>query len=175
MRRLVYSVATSLDGFIGGPDGAYDWITRDPTIDFAALYTQFDTLIMGRRTYELAIKGGQQLTSMGMGVYIVSTTLKPEDHSAVTVISKEISQAVATLKAASGSKPGKDIWLFGGAVLFRSMLDAGLVDVIRLSVMPIMLGNGIPLLPAGMRIPLHLDECKHSATGIVQLSYSLVR
>ena len=74
MRRLVYSVATSLDGFIAGPNGEYDWIVHDPAYDFVALYSRFDTLLMGRRTYEVAKTRPAALSSMGMKVYVVSST-----------------------------------------------------------------------------------------------------
>jgi len=158
----------SLDGFIAGPKGEYDWIVFDPAFDFAALYRPFDTLLIGRRTFEVMQERGMTPAGMGMKAVVVSTTLKPEQHPDVTIVASEIPEAVAALKA----QPGKDIWLCGGATLFRCLLDAGLVDAVDVAVMPILLGSGVPLLPEGRRCPLHLGECKALPGGIVMLKYA---
>src|SRR5579863_8215623 len=170
MRRLVYSVAASLDGFIAGPNREYDWMTHDPDFDFLALYSEFDTGLMGRGTYEVARTRSDLLASMKMKIVVVSTTLNPAGHPGVTILSHDIPVAVAALKG----QPGKDIWLFGGGVLFRSLLDFGLVDAIYVSVMPVLLGSGVPLLPAGQRCKLQLDEHRvYPASGVVSLRYSI--
>ena len=119
MRRLRFGVAMSLDGFIAGPNGEYDWIVQDPAIDFAAMFAQYDTLLMGRGTYVVANAPGKSWDSFGQRWIVVSTTLKPEDHPAVTILSSGVAVAVAALKAEPGPEPRKDIWLFGGGVLFR--------------------------------------------------------
>jgi len=170
MRSLVYSVATTLDGFIAGPRGEYDWIARDSGIDFVALYSRFDAGIMGRRTYEVARTRPGLLSGMRMKIVVVSTTLDPARHSGVTIVSRDIPEAVAALKA----EPGKDIWLFGGGVLFRSLLDVGLVDEVSISVFPVMLGAGVPLLPEGARAQLKLNESKALPSGVLMLSYAVV-
>ncbi len=167
-RLIRYGVAMSLDGFISGPNGEYDWIISDPSLDLAAYARQFDTLLMGRHTYELAISQGPMLKSMEMAVFVVSTTLTPSEHKDATIISADVQQAVADLKA----QRGKDIWLFGGGALFRTLLDAGLVDLVDVSVIPVLLGSGVPLIPAGRRWPLHLDEGKTLPNGMLQLTYS---
>lgn len=166
--RLRYSVASSLDGFIAGPNGEYDWIAQDPSFDFAALWAQFDTLLMGRKTLEVAITRFPNLEAMGKKVVVVSTTLK--EYPGATILSEKIPGAVDELKAQSG----KDIWLMGGGVLFRTLLDAGLVDTVELSVIPVMLGSGVPLLPEGDRARLHLDESDTLPSGIVRLVYSVL-
>src|SRR6202050_5177938 len=169
MRSLCYSVAMSLDGFIAGSKGEYDWIIDDPTLDLAAVFSRFDTLLMGRRTFDLARSQGSLLESMRMRVVVVSSTLEPAQYKDVTILSSGVAQAVAALKA----EPGKDIWLFGGGVLFRSLLDAGLVASVELAVSPVLLGGGVRLLPEGRRWPLHLTDCKTMPnSGIVMLKYA---
>jgi dihydrofolate reductase len=171
MRQLCYGVAATLDGFIAGPNGEYDWIVQDPTFDFAAMFAPYDTLLMGRGTYQVASAEGKSWDSFGQRWFIVSTTLKPEDHPKVTILSSGVAQAVAALKA----QPGKGIWLFGGGILFRSLLDAGLVDMVEVSLMPVMIGSGIPLLPKGKRCPLKLTESTALPSGILMLKYAIER
>src|SRR5690349_785509 len=139
MKRIRYLVAASLDGYIAGPNGEYDWIVQDPEIDFTAMFAQFDTFVMGRKTFE-AMTGGPKLEGK---VVVFSRTLRPEDHPEVTVVAEKERETVEALR----EEPGKDIWLFGGGELFRSLLDAGLVDTVEVAVIPILLGGGIPLLP----------------------------
>jgi dihydrofolate reductase len=170
MRRLRYGVAMSFDGFIAGPNGEYDWIVSDPSIDFAAMFAQYDIFLMGRKTYEVASEKGKSWDRSGQRWIVVSTTMKPEEHPSVTVLNGDVPHKVAALK----EQPGKDIWLFGGGVLFRTLLDAGLVDAMDIAVMPVMIGSGVPLLPAGQRRNLHLETCKTLPSGILMLSYSIV-
>jgi dihydrofolate reductase len=170
LRRLRYGVAMSLDGFIAGPKGEYDWIVPDPAIDFAVIHAQFDTMLMGRRTFEVARTRRAQLEGSGQKWIVVSSTLKADECEGVTVLNGDVFGAVAELKA----QAGKDIWLFGGGVLFRGLLDAGLVDGVDLVVMPMMLGSGTPLVPEGRRRWLHIEKSKVLASGILMLHYSVV-
>jgi len=169
MRRLRYNVAMSLDGFIAGPNGEYDWIIFDSTFDFGALFRQFDTVVMGRRTYETMLAAGQSPASLGMKAFVISATLRTEEHPGVTILSSGVAEAVAEMKA----QPGKDIWLFGGGGLFRSLLDAGLVDSVEVAVNPVMIGSGIKVLPEGRRWPLCLTESEALPNGIVTMKYSV--
>src|SRR5581483_817441 len=163
MRRLRYCVAASLDGFIAGPKGEYDWITPDPSFDFGALWDQFDTLLMGRLTYEVASTRLAFLHSMGKKIVVVSTTLGPARDSKITVLRDNLPESVAKMKA----EAGKDIWLMGGGALFRALLDADLVDGVEVTVMPVLLGGGVPLMPAGKRHTLQLTESKTLPNGSV--------
>jgi dihydrofolate reductase len=170
LRRLRYHVAASLDGFIAGPQGEFDWITPDPAIDFAELFSQFDTFVMGRRTFELILSQGQEGLQSFQRVIVASRTLAGRDYPHTTVVGEGIERVVADLKHESG----KDIWLFGGGALFRSLLDAGLVDSIEIALIPILLGGGIPVLAPGQRSPkLHLATSRPLSSGTVLLAYEL--
>jgi len=171
MRKIVYSVAMSLDGYLAGPNGEADWIVMDPEIDFAGMMARFDTILMGRRTFEAVQAQGGGAAMPGVTSVVVSRTLRQEDHPGLTIIGEAVGSAVSRLRAA----PGKDIWLFGGGSLFRSLLDLGLVDTIEVGVIPVLLGGGIPLLPArSQRATLRLVSSKaYKATGTVGLEYAV--
>src|SRR3954462_2233867 len=168
-KRLRYQVAVSLDGFIARPDGSYDWLVSDPSIDFGALYKEFDVAVMGRKTYEVGLAAGVDGSIPGMDVVVFSRTLPASTSRGVRVVNDDPRKVVAELK----KKPGRDIWLFGGGELFRYLLDGGLVDTVEVAVMPVLLGHGIPLLPAGVQTQLVLSDVKRLPSGIVALSYSV--
>ncbi len=170
MRQLVYSVAMSLDGYIAGPKGESDWIVMDPELDFDAILGRFGSVLLGRRTYEtMRTQVGGAMP--GMDTYVFSRTLQQADWPGVTV-SEDPSTTVSALK----EQPGKDIWLFGGGVLFRSLLELGLVDAVLVGIVPVLLGAGLPLLPESARgAKLRLVEHRILAkTGTVLLEYAVV-
>lgn len=170
-RRVRYQVAASLDGCISGPNGEADWIPMDPDIDFAALFGQFDTLLMGRKTFEATVKNHGGTDNFGMKTIVVSRTLAPESHPGVEVWADRLAERVAGLKAA----PGRDIWLFGGGELFRGLVNLGLVDRVEVAVVPAMLGGGLPLLPPpAPRVTLKLaGQRTYEKSGIVLLEYDV--
>ncbi len=171
MRRVVYSVAMSLDGYIAGPKGEFDWISTDPDIDFKEIFSHFDTLLVGRRSFEAMVGQGQAGGWPGMKTVVFSRTLKASAYPDVTMVSDNVAAVVKKLKA----QPGKDIWLFGGGELFRSLLDAGVVDGVGVAVIPVMIGGGIPFLPAPAKLAkLKLTKHKlYPKTGIVALDYDV--
>jgi dihydrofolate reductase len=170
-RRLRYAVAVSLDGFIAGPGGEYDWIPMDPAIDFNRIFSEYDTAVMGRKTYEVITAQGGRGELPGLDVVVFSRTLSPVTHPGVRIVADDPKTVVGALKAQRG---GKDIWLYGGGELFRSLLEAGLVDTVEVAVIPVLLGSGIPLLPPGASTTLTLaDQKVLPASGIVALSYSV--
>ena len=173
MSRLRYSVAASLDGYIAGPHGEFDWIVMDPDIDFPAMYREFDTLLMGRNTYEVMVAMGEEAgPALGVPWVVVSRTLRPEEHPGVTIVTDPV-HAASELKARTS---GQDVWLFGGGQLFRTLLGAGLVDSVEVAVIPVLLGGGIPLLPVpGPRASLRLTRHRrYEQSGIVFVAYDVV-
>jgi dihydrofolate reductase len=169
MRKIVYSVVMSLDGYVLGPNGEIDWITMDPGFDFEPFFARFDTVLVGRKTYEYGKAMGGGPTMAGVTSIIASRTLKPEDCPGATLIGDGLADHVRELRAGDG----KDIWLFGGGVLFRSLLDAGLVDEVGVAIMPVLLGGGVPLLAAGDRAKLRLTGSKVYESGVVSLEYAV--
>lgn len=169
MRKVVYSVAMSLDGFIAGPNGEADWIVMDPDIDFGSMFARFDTIVMGRKTYEMT-RTAQGAGTPGIRSYIFSHSLDPADCPGVTVATDAV-MTVGQLRSGSG----KDIWLFGGGQLFGSLALAGLVDRIEVGVIPVMLGAGVPMWSsAGSSIQLRLMEhVVLATTGTVMLTYQI--
>ncbi len=174
MRQVRYSVAMSLDGYIAGPNGEADWIVMDPDIDFGAFFNRFDTLLIGRKTFAAmqAMRGGGDVgMAPSVRSVVISRTMRQADYPDVTIVN-EAEPFVAELK----TKPGKDIWLFGGGALFHSLLGAGLVDGIDVGVIPVLLGGGIPLLPTpSPRTTLALRSQRvYEKSGIVGLEYDVV-
>lgn len=161
----------SLDGYIADPQGGYDWILMDPDIDFQAMFARYDTVLMGRKSYD-ASKGAGGYGMPGQKAYVFSKTLKQADCPDA-IVSDDPARTVAALK----KKKGKDIWLFGGGELFRSMLELKLVDAIEIAVIPVLLGDGLPLLPrTATRAALQLaSEKLFKKTGTVLLVYDVKR
>ena len=138
MRQVRYSVAMSLDGYIAGPKDEIDWIIVDPEIDFRGFMDRFDTILMGRKTFEAQLAHGGDGSMPGKEVIVVSRTLRQKQYPDATIVGDGLEEVVSRLRV----EPGKDIWLFGGGSLFRSMLEAQLVDIVEVAVIPVLLGAG---------------------------------
>ena len=134
MRKLVAGFAASVDGYIEGPNGEFDWIIIDEKIDFAEYFKRFDAFFFGRKTYEAALAMFSKPTK-GVANYVFSNTLK-EAHPNFLLLNGDIKETVKSLK----QQEGKDIALYGGASLLASLLDLGLVDEISISFIPVLLG-----------------------------------
>jgi len=141
----------------------------DPEIDFNAIFIQFGTLLVGRRTFQSMARdlGGEM---PGMKTFVFSRTLRQSDYPNVTIVNEKWKETLTTLR----EQPGKDIWLFGGGELFRSLAEAKLVDTVEVAVVPVLLGGGIPLLPPpAKQTKLKLTGHKIYKTGIVSLEYAI--
>jgi dihydrofolate reductase len=167
-RRLRYQVAVSLDGFIAGPNGEYDWIPVDPGFDFGALFATFSHFLMGRRTWEALQLLGEADPTRGKEITVVSTTLHAPSRPHVRVVRRVDPEEIRALKASAE----RDVWLFGGAALFRTCLDAGLVDRIEATVVPVLLGGGVRVIPDGAMHRLKLLETNSIPGGSVQLIFA---
>jgi dihydrofolate reductase len=171
VRQLRYSVASSLDGYIAGPNGEFDWIPMDPEIDFAALYAGFSGIVMGRKSYEvyLATGGG---VGPALPVYVYSRSLPEGDRDGATFAHDGVSH-VRALKASGDGKP---LWLWGGAELFRELAAAGLVDSVEVAIVPVVLGDGIRLMAApGPMLTLRLRSNRvYLQTGTLMLDYDVL-
>ena len=142
MRKIRYAVSTSLDGYIAGPKGESDWVVFDPEIVLEAGLSQFDTVLIGRRTYQSMVRSGAT-NIPGLKVIVLSTTLRQENYPDVTILGGEYQATLKKLKESDG----KDIWVLGGSSLFRSLLDSDLVDTVEVNIIPILLGDGLLFLP----------------------------
>src|SRR5688500_15477818 len=145
----------------------------DPEIDFAALFAEFDTVVMGRKTFLATLQYGGNGAMPGLDVVVFSRTLRAVDYPAVSIVNTEPADSVRSLKA----KEGKDIWLYGGGELFRTLLDADLVDTVEPAIVPVLLGGGTPMLPSrSARAKLTLEQHRLYATsGIMLLRYRVTR
>ena len=171
MRKLILQLAVSLDGFIEGPNGEYDWCFTDQDYGMTDFLARVDSMLLGRKSYELTQSMGEAAMApfSKLTPYIVSTTLTEVKEGAV-LIKENAEEAVKELKKAQG----KDIWLFGGASLTTSLFNAGLIDEFILAVHPVILGAGKPLFTnINNRTALKLKEATTYSSGLVMLTYTL--
>ena len=165
-----YRVAASLDGYIAGVKGEVDWIVSDRSVAWGEVYAGFDTVLLGRRTYELTRQPGAPPWPLGWRVYVFSRTLSSGERHGATFVATDAAARVRALRA----EDGRDIWLFGGGALACSLLAAGLVDVVEVTIVPVLLGAGIPLLAAGApRTSLRFTGSQAYPSGIITLRYEV--
>ncbi|KAL8371638.1 hypothetical protein RB595_001437 [Gaeumannomyces hyphopodioides] len=178
MGKLRYNVAASLDGFIARPDGSYDWIPPDDSIDFAALYAQFDAFIMGRKTYETMLAQGDENPLKDRPrdrvAVVTGTGLAGGSARDVTVLAGT-AEAVAWV-AEAGRRFGRDVWLFGGGALAASLLDEGVVDTVEVAIIPVVLGRGIRVISGDLASSrrLRLTGSEILASGIAMCKYEVI-
>ena len=175
MRKLILGLAITLDGYIEGPQGEYDWCFTDQDYGLAEFFTRIDAIFIGRKSYEMAqqyANGNDQELVPGMPSvqeYVFSKTLKSVKEGASILSGDSIAEARRIKE-----EPGKDIWLFGGASLSNSLMEAALVDELWMSVHPILLGNGKRLFrEQDYRTRLTLLDSKTYESGLISLRYSI--
>jgi dihydrofolate reductase len=178
-RKIIVYIATSADGYIARPDGDIEWLNRRPdTIDYGmrAFYPTIDTILWGRKTYDWALDYDRKTGSKGgifdtrLANYIFSRKPPKEITPGVEFVSEPIKDFAQRLRAT----PGKHIWMMGGGELIASFLDAGELDEFDIHVMPVFIGQGIPLVaPRHRDVPLRLLSSRKFADGVVRLRYAV--
>lgn len=170
MRKIILSVAVSLDGFVEGPKGEYDWCMTDPDYKMTDFLKRIDTILLGRKTYEMiSAMGGNPPGFPKFTEYIFSNTLKKVKKGS-HLINGDFKEEIEKIKA----KKGKDIWLFGGPGLATSLINAGLLDEIIMAIYPVILGDGKSLFKnLNHRLSLTLLETKTYQTGLITLKYAI--
>src|SRR5688572_419984 len=175
MRTVTYGAACSLDGFIAPPDGSMDWLhwSKDVQEIMSTYWATIDTMLMGRKTWEVATAGGGGGGGGGMGgitTYVFSRTLTSVGHGA-HLVRDDAGEFVRQLK----EQPGKGICVMGGGELAQSLFAAGVIDEVGLNVHPVLLGSGVPFFrDAGRRIGLELAESRVIDGGCVLSTYRVL-
>jgi dihydrofolate reductase len=169
MRKVVLGLGISLDGYIARPDGSVDFLFMPKDYSMAPFFATVDTAIMGRKTYDAALKmGGDSFGGSPMVSYVMSRTLAPGERNGAHIVKQTPKALIRRIRA----KPGKNIWLMGGGELAREFLKADLVDELYLGVVPVLIGEGIPLFPAGFpQREFALIENKTFSKSMITLKY----
>ena len=171
-RNVIVHIATSADGYIAGPDGDLEWLTSRPApkgfYGMNEFMRSIDTTLLGRKTYEVSRRMGATFDTKGRHI-VFSRHAPPADAPpGVEFVNGTIGPFVNRLR----EQPGKDIWLMGGGELIASFLDAQAIDEFVISVVPVFIGNGIPLIARRHRhVPLDLQSIERFEDGLVQLRY----
>ena len=172
MRKVTFGGANSLDNFLARPDNSVDWLMwSDEAAEVANdQWKNVDTFLMGRKTYEVAAKGGQGGGYPGVHAYVYSRTLEDIPGEHVTLVKTDAVEHVKGLK----EQLGGDISVMGGGELARSLFEAGLIDEIGFNIHPVLLGSGIPAFHNMTRqIDLDLIECRTFKNGCIYATYKV--
>jgi dihydrofolate reductase len=172
MRKLVLGLGISLDSYIARPDGAVDFLFMPKDYSMAPFFATIDTSLMGRKTYDDALKMGGSFGASAMKSYVFSHSHPPGERDGVTFVNESPKSFLANLR----KRPGKNVWLMGGGKLARDFLKEDLVDELYIGIVPILIGEGIPLFPGGFpQRQFSLLENKTFSKGLVALKYERAR
>ena len=172
MRTVVFGGASTLDNFIARPDGGVDWILwgKEAAALMAEFWPRFDTIVMGRKTFEFAQRFGQTGGYPGMANYVFSRTLSGVP-AGVTLVRDDAAEFIRGLKGA----PGKDICVMGGGEFAHALFEADVIDEVGLNIHPVLLGQGVPLFHRMTRdIRLELERSRQLSNGCVLVNYRVV-
>jgi dihydrofolate reductase len=182
-RKIIVLVlmASTTDGYIARPDGSVDWLDRpNPKGHYGmdAFYRSIDTILWGRKTYEVALefqRKGVPGSAFDRKIknYVFTHTL-PQSDAPPGI--KFVNEPVRAFATSLRETPGKDVWMMGGAGIAASFLDEGEIDELIIHMIPVLIGEGIPLIAALHRtVPLKLISCKKFPDGVVSLRYAVRR
>lgn len=173
MRKIIVYIATSADGYIARLDGSVDWLDRPDAVDdhgMAGFYKTIDTILWGRKTYDIAVRGGPGFDTKVKN-YVFSSGRPASPDPRVEFVNEPIGEFAERIRATAG----KNIWMMGGAGIIASFLDQGQIDEFIIHVIPIFIGEGIPLIaPAHRSVPLALRSSRHYRDGVVRLHYAVL-
>jgi dihydrofolate reductase len=173
-RKIIVYAGTSADGFIARPDGDIDWLTSRPApegfYDIGTFSASIDTKILGRKTYEKSLALGAKFGGKTKNYVFSSHPAATAPPPGVEFVSEPIASFAQRLRAADG----KDIWMMGGGGIIASFLDAGAIDQLIINLIPVLIGDGIPLIaPRHRHVPLKLLSTRQFTDGVVQLHYEV--
>ena len=172
MRKIILACGISLDGYIARPDGAVDFLFMPKDFSMAPFFKTIDVMLMGRKTYDVAMKMGGLMSGPKMTGYVFSRSLPPGERDGVIFTSESPAALVRKLRR----RQGTHIWHMGGGELATDFLGADLVDELHLGVVPVLLGEGIPLFPGGFpQRDFALFSNKTFSKGLIELKYRRVR
>jgi dihydrofolate reductase len=173
MRKVVLGLGISLDGYIARPDGAVDFLFMPKDYSMGPFFATIDTMVMGRKTYDVSLKmGGGGFGDSKTKGYVFSHSQPPGECGGVTFVNQSPKSFVEKLRM----RPGKNIWLMGGGELARDFLKEDLVDELYIGIVPVLIGEGIPLFPSGFpQREFSLLENKTFSKGLIALKYARVR
>jgi dihydrofolate reductase len=171
-RNVIVHIAASADGYIARPDGDLEWMTSRPApkgfYGMNAFMRSIDTMLLGRKTYDVSRRMGAKFDSKGRTIVFSHQAPPADAPSGVEFVNDAIGPFVNRLR----EQPGKDIWLMGGGELIASFLDEQAIDRFIVSVVPVFIGDGIPLIARRHRhVPLELESVEEFEDGLVQLRY----
>ncbi len=179
MRKIIVYIATSADGYIARPDGNVDWLnSRRFAGDYGmrAFYRSIDTILWGRKTYDVALEFQKQgIKGAAFDPKVKNYIFSHHPPSSATPPVEFVTEAIPALARRLRATPGKDIWMMGGAGLIASFLDENEIDHFIIHVIPTLIGEGIPLIAARhLDVPLQLRSCRRYPDGVVRLHYSVL-
>jgi dihydrofolate reductase len=172
VRKVILGLGISIDGYIARLDGTFDFLFMPRDFSMAEFFASIDTGIMGRKTYDVAKAQGGGSFGPKIKTYVLSRTLPPGEREGMTFVNVSPQTLVEEIR----QRKGKDIWLMGGGEIARDFLKADLVDELHLGVVPVLLGEGLPLFPSGFpHRNFELIENKTFSRGLISLKYKRVR